>query len=99
MDGIEPVVPRVDVPITTGETYTAVGYGHVGDGTGSGTRRMLGGREVLCGTNTCPIQQGIESAEFAGTDGTCQGDSGGAALDSQGRVIGALSVASSTTRP
>ena len=87
----EPIVPRIDDAITTGETYTAVGYGHIGNGTGAGTRRVLAGREVLCGTGTCPNNQGIEDAEFAGTDGTCQGDSGGAALDAQGRVLGALS--------
>jgi hypothetical protein len=87
----EPIVPRIDVPIETGESYTAVGFGHVGDGTGSGTRRQLGGREVLCGTGECSINDGIETTEFAGTDGTCQGDSGGAALDSEGRVLGALS--------
>lgn len=87
----EPVIPRIDDPITEGESYTAVGYGHVGDGTGSGLRRQLGSREVLCGTGMCSIGDGIESTEFAGTDGTCQGDSGGAAIDNQGRVLGALS--------
>jgi hypothetical protein len=87
----EPIGPRLDGPIETGETAPAVGYGHVGDGPGAGTRRQLGGRQVLCGTGECSINDGIESAEFAGTDGTCQGDSGGAALDSEGRVLGALS--------
>ncbi len=86
-----PIAPRIDVPITTGETYTAIGYGHTGNGAGAGTRRILGGRRVMCGTGTCPVNQGIEGAEFAGSDGTCQGDSGGAALDMQGRVLGALS--------
>lgn len=87
----EPIVPRIDVPIVRDEVYTAVGYGHTGNGAGAGTRRQLGAREVLCGTGTCGIQNGIEGSEFAGTDGTCQGDSGGAALDAQGRVLGALS--------
>lgn len=87
----EPIVPRIDVPIEAGESYTAVGYGHIGDGTGAGTRRQLDGREVICGTGECSINDGIESTEFAGTDGTCQGDSGGAALDAEGRVLGALS--------
>lgn len=86
-----PIAPRIDVPIDEGETYTAVGYGHVGDGTGAGTRRQLAQRQVLCGTGECPSNQGIAGEEFAGTDGTCQGDSGGAALDADGRVLGALS--------
>lgn len=87
----EPIIPRIDVPIATGDTYTAIGYGHIGDGSGAGRRRMLGNREVLCGTGTCPSNAGIDPAEFGGSDGTCQGDSGGAALDPQGRVLGALS--------
>lgn len=87
----EPITPRIDVPITAGTTYTAVGYGHTGNGSGSGTRRQLGGRQVLCGTGECSLSDGIALTEFAGTDGTCQGDSGGAALDAQGRVMGALS--------
>jgi uncharacterized protein (TIGR03382 family) len=33
----------------------------------------------------------VQETEFFGSDGTCQGDSGGAALDEQGRVLGALS--------
>ncbi len=87
----EPIVPRIDIPVTEGETYTAIGYGHIGNGSGAGTRRQLANREVLCATGDCPRNQGIEAAEFAGTDGTCQGDSGGAPLDAEGRVLGALS--------
>ena len=88
----EPIIPRIDVPITQSVTYTAVGYGHIGNGTGAGTRRQLAGREVLCGSGECNANQGINpESEFAGTDGTCQGDSGGAPLDAQGRVMGALS--------
>ena len=86
-----PIVPRVDIPAILGETYTAVGYGHIGNDTGAGTRRQIGDREVLCATGDCPQNQGIHPREFAGTDGTCQGDSGGAPIDSKGRVLGALS--------
>jgi hypothetical protein len=89
----EPIVPRLDDPVDFRENYTAVGYGHIGDGTGSGTRRQLADRQVYCEGGNCPaiVQAQITNREFIGSDGTCQGDSGGPALDSAERVIGVLS--------
>ncbi len=87
----QPIVPRIDSTVFRGERYTAIGYGHTGDGGGSGTRRILEGRSVECEGSRCPSFTSVQSAEFLGTDGTCQGDSGGPALDSEGRVLGALS--------
>lgn len=86
-----PVVPRIDLPVQNGETYTAIGYGHDGSGGNSGVRRILDGRRVQCEGDSCPNYVQVEDAEFLGTSGTCQGDSGGPAMDAQGRVLGALS--------
>lgn len=87
----KPIIPRIDLPVQRDEVYTAIGYGHVGDGSGAGIRRVLDGRAVVCGGTSCPSYSSVQTTEFYGTDGTCQGDSGGAALDEEGRVLGALS--------
>lgn len=86
-----PIIPRIDQLPVANEAYTAVGYGHTGNGAGSGTRRRIEGRSIVCDGGTCPVFYSIDIAEFLGTDGTCQGDSGGPAIDSQNRVLGALS--------
>jgi hypothetical protein len=86
-----PIIPRIDSAPVAGESYTAVGYGHIGDDTGAGTRRSLGGRTVQCHGELCGFNSQVASTEFEGSDGTCQGDSGGAPIDSEGRVLGALS--------
>ena len=86
-----PIVPRIDLPVFQGESYTAIGYGHTGNGQDSGVRRILDGRRVQCEGLTCPGYAQIETAEFLGSSGTCQGDSGGPAIDAKGRVLGALS--------
>lgn len=86
-----PIEPRIDSPVQRLETYTAVGYGHTGDGTGAGIRRFLGGLTVQCEGSSCPSYSSVQGNEWLGDSGTCQGDSGGAALDEYGRVLGALS--------
>lgn len=85
------LVPRIDSPTERGEYYTAIGYGHTGDGGGSGVRRILDNRVVQCEGRECPYYTQVEDKEFLGSSGTCQGDSGGPALDNKGRVLGALS--------
>lgn len=87
----KPIVPRIDIPVQRNEVYTAIGFGHTGDGSGAGIRRTLDGRQVFCGGTSCPSYSSVQPTEFFGSDGTCQGDSGGAAIDEQGRVLGALS--------
>ncbi|MBK7579081.1 MAG: S1 family peptidase [Myxococcales bacterium] len=89
---VTPRVPRIDVPATAGEPYTAVGYGQQDDNGGwsGGTRMVLGGLNVVCGAGECPGQS-IEFTEFLGDTGICQGDSGGPALDAAGKVIGVVS--------
>lgn len=86
-----PLIPRVDTSVFAGEGYTSVGYGHTGNGGGSGVRRLLGNRTVQCDGPRCPSFSTVADTEFLGDDGTCQGDSGGPALDVEGRVLGALS--------
>jgi V8-like Glu-specific endopeptidase len=90
-DEAEYIIPRIDIPAEQGEIYTAIGYGHTGDGTGSGTRRILSDRAVYCVGTDCPAITQTHPYEFIGDSGTCQGDSGGPALDLDGQVIGVVS--------
>lgn len=94
----EVIPPRIDEPVRRGETYTAIGYGHIGDGSGAGIRRILGGLTAQCGGDNCPSFAQVTGTEWLGEGGTCQGDSGGGALDEQGRVLGALSRGASGCR-
>lgn len=88
---IVPVTPRVDAPLTTGEVYSAIGFGAVDDdGNGSGTRRRRDGLTVDCVGAECPASS-IKGTEWRGETGVCQGDSGGPAIDAEGRVIGVTS--------
>lgn len=86
-----PIIPRLDLRPQQGEVYSAIGYGHDGSGRRSMVRRRIDNRVVQCDGNTCPPYTSVQSSEFLGSDGTCQGDSGGTALDAQNRVFGALS--------
>lgn len=83
-----PRAPRVSASTRGGETYTAIGYGVDDSGRGSGTRRRLGGINVLCVGSNCQSQRFVESNEFAGGGGVCEGDSGGGAYVASGKVIG-----------
>jgi MYXO-CTERM domain-containing protein len=85
----EPVAPALsDGSYAQGNQYSAIGYGHIGDGSGAGTRRILDGQQIYCYAENC--QQYAASTEFIGDGGTCQGDSGGGAIRG-GKVLGALS--------
>lgn len=84
-----PAVPRIDRDVTPGEEYTAVGYGVNEDGDTSGRRMVLGGLRIACEPGSCG--EGVESTEFRGETGICSGDSGGPALDTDGKVVGVVS--------
>lgn len=90
-----PLEPRL-TPVEPMELFSAVGYGAVdGDGNDSGVRRRLDGVEVVCRGTFC-VEQGFEAndvhaSEWVGGGGVCGGDSGGPALDAEGRVIGVTS--------
>lgn len=86
-----PVEPRLDEPVVRHETYTARGYGHTGEGEGTGVRRILEDLRVNCDGADCLRLGSVTPTEWVGDSGTCQGDSGGGAFDSEGRVLGALS--------
>jgi MYXO-CTERM domain-containing protein len=84
-------IPRIDLPVLAGEEYSAIGYGHIGDNSGAGTRRRLDGLSVQCAGDDCPFWSFAQPTEFVGGEGVCQGDSGGPALDVDGQVIGVVS--------
>jgi hypothetical protein len=88
-----PLVPRVDSQITAQEEYSAIGFGTTDDIHGAGTRRRLDGLHVDCLGTGCDAYAGeLEVGhEFLGDHGTCEGDSGGPALDEENRVIGVTS--------
>ncbi|MEO8178724.1 MAG: S1 family peptidase [Deltaproteobacteria bacterium] len=88
---IAPMTPRLDLPAKRGESITAVGYGDALTDGEAGTRRAVGGLQVVCGPSDCNAPQLLTQREFVGEQGVCDGDSGGPALDSAGRVVGVAS--------
>jgi Trypsin len=93
----DPIPPRLDQPVTRGEPYVAVGFGSTPAVRDQGERRLRSGLEVACGPDQCQQQDTLGSSEFMGGDGVCSGDSGGPALDLDGRVFGVASRASDCT--
>ncbi|HEU4535876.1 MAG TPA: trypsin-like serine protease [Polyangiaceae bacterium] len=89
-----PIEPRLDAGVGRGEAYLAVGYGATsGDEAGeagSGVRRERDGLASSCveGETDCGLANG---REWEGQAGVCEGDSGGPALDADGRVVGVAS--------
>lgn len=86
-----PLIPRIDRAVDAGEAYTAVGYGtdQPGDAGTAGLRRGRTGLKVNCVPGHCST--GVEVDEFVGEAGICSGDSGGPALDVDGKVVGVVS--------
>ncbi len=87
----KPLIPRIDRAVSAGEQYTAVGYGtdQPGDAGTAGLRRGRTGLKVNCAPGHCST--GVEISEFVGDAGICSGDSGGPALDADGKVVGVVS--------
>lgn len=88
-----PRKPRLQSDVSRATDYTAIGYGDTGDSSGrAGVRRILENRDVRAlGPASRSGQTLLAAEDFAGSGGTCRGDSGGGAYDSQGRVAGVLS--------
>jgi V8-like Glu-specific endopeptidase len=84
-----PAVPRIDREVMPGESYTAVGYGENEYGGPTHGRMQLGDLSIGCQPGSCG--DGVESTEFLGETGICSGDSGGPALDADGKVVGVVS--------
>ncbi len=90
-----PLVPRVDSEIAAKDTYSAIGFGITSaSATDSGTRRRLDNLLVDCVGSACSAIVGDAIStehEWLGDHGTCEGDSGGPALDDDNRVVGVTS--------
>jgi hypothetical protein len=92
----QPITPRLEVAPLDRELFSTVGYGLTDpdDPASDGTRQRADGSAVRCSREDCvTLSDGaIRSSEWASVDAPiCSGDSGGPALDDEGRVFGVAS--------
>jgi len=92
----QPIEPRLEEAPTAREKFSTVGFGltNPSDPGSDGTRQRAEGSVVRCSRGDCvALSDGaIRDSEWASVDAPiCSGDSGGPALDEQGRVFGVAS--------
>ncbi len=84
------VIPlRLDSSPAPGEVFSAIGIGRTANEP-SGTRHRRDGLMVTCVGTSCGTGL-VDPREWWGDGAVCEGDSGGPALDSEGRVVGIAS--------
>jgi hypothetical protein len=93
-DAITPLSPRLERAVQRGESFRAIGFGDDLDAGPAGVRRVRNGLHILCGPHDCNDATFVTDSEFVGQQAICDGDSGGPALDTDGRVVGVASRAS-----
>ena len=91
-----PIAPRIASAPIARESFSTIGYGltSVEDPSSDGTRQRADGSAVRCSGDECVSLSGgsIRSSEWASMNAPiCSGDSGGPALDEEGRVFGVAS--------
>lgn len=89
----KPFVPRIDESPRANETFSAVGFGITDPlGTVADVRMRVDDNLVSCDGMDChATDPSVHASEWLGDADACSGDSGGPALDADGKVIGVVS--------
>jgi MYXO-CTERM domain-containing protein len=89
----KPIEPVLDHAPGSKQAFAAVGYGlqDPNDDQSSGIRMRFDTSSVYCVGSKCPRGYDAENDEWVGKSPVCSGDSGGPALDADGRVFGVTS--------
>lgn len=87
------IEPVLDTPTVAKKQFSAVGFGlqDPNDKQSAGTRMRFDSSSVYCVGASCPAAADASDDEWVGNSPVCSGDSGGPALDAQGRVFGVTS--------
>jgi len=83
LSDVAPIALRLERRVAAGETFSAIGLG-------DGTRTRRDGLQVQCVGDGCDSAL-LDRREWWGDGAVCDGDSGGPALDGEGRVVGIAS--------